>query len=356
MKRTFKGFLAFTAIIGAFFTALPAMAATYPNQADAVTLGNAINNNTQAQRNVGSNNSTIALYLPRMFDCQPVYTVAADAMDALIGYVAGGGTDVNVKNGYIDQVNQALAAGKSCAGITARPAIDTFNANGVKYTNVGWATSTFVNQIVTTTNNMPTALRANLLAAYAAGAGWKFYIYRTPEDFQKSPLYTSLGVTPAQFLQYRSHPAATIAGANVQIFFQYSYPSTTSTQLESFVTSTNPTATVAHENEHIKDIRLSLVSKNDSGFIAAYNAGVTAYNNDPAHNTKIGDAFVADPVIGRSELFAELAAYWDTTPPHWAVSGVTSNMSSKLYSSADVLRYFSSAWTYFQQKRNAGTW
>jgi|GEM_PF-1028670 len=216
--KAFK-LLSATALVAALLSfATSANAQTYPVQAEAISLKNAINNNAQAGRNLGSNNTTIATYLPRMFACQPVYTVAKNAMDAEIAYVAGGGTDVTIRNAYISQVNSALAGGDTCAGITTRSPAESFNANGVKYTNTGWPSSPFVNAVITTTNNMPPPLRAKLVSAF--NAGWKFYIYRTPDDFKNSPLYTSLAVTPSEYNQIRNHAASEHVNDLRQIFFR----------------------------------------------------------------------------------------------------------------------------------------
>ena len=137
-----------------------------------------------------------------------------------------------------------------------------------------------------------------------------------------------------------------------QVFFENFYTSPTGNQLVAFTTAQNATATIAHENEHINDDRLGKPSSNDAGFNTAYLAGVAAYNAAAGHDPDIGANFLG--TSGKAELFAELGAYWDTS--HWGVTGVTPAMSSKAYTSSEVLTYFSSAWTYFQNKKTAGTW
>lgn len=351
------------ALVAALTTfASAASAQTYPIVSEAISLKNAINNNTQAGRNLGNNNTVIATYLPRMYACQPVYTVAKNAMDAEIAYIAGGGTNVTIRNNYISQVNSALAGGDSCSGITTRTPAESFNANGIKYTNVGWPSNSLVSAVITTTNNFPPNLRARHVAAF--NAGWKFYIFRTPDDFRSSALYTTLGTTTAQFNAVKLRSAATVdTGANkAQIFFEKFYDLSGGLNY-SFVTSSNrPTATIVHETEHVNDDRIGAlmsppkvdVSSTDAAFIAAYNTGVARYNAAPAgKDTDIGDNLVTN-ANGKAELWAELATYWDTG--HWSVSGVSAQMSGALYTSADVLLYFPEAWTLMQNKKSSNTW
>lgn len=353
MKRTVQCLLAAAGLAFMSLGAIsPAQAATYPNAAEAITLKNAINNNTVAGRNVGNNNTTIATYLPRMADCKPVFQVAVNSMNAEIAYIAGGGTDTVRINAYRSQVNSALDGGTACSQPAQRPAGDVFNANGVKFTNTGWPTLTFVNAVVTTSNNFPANLRARQVAAY--NAGWRFYIFRTPDDFKASALYTSMGITQAEYDGLKVRSAATSGIDKVQIIFQNFY-TVGGDQLVPF-TANKPTYVETHEMEHVNDFRLGSPSSNDAGFVAAYNLGVQRYNAATTKDQRIGDNFVTNPqgvASGRSELFAELATYWDTG--HWSVSGVPADMAG-LYSSPQVLNFFSEAWTYMQQKKQAGTW
>lgn len=344
--KAFKLFSA--ASIVALFLFTPTVSAALPNAAEAITLRNAINNNTQAGRNLGNNNTIIATYLPRMGDCKPVYTIAKNAMEQEIAYIAGGGTNVTVRNAYISQVNSALSGGTACAQ-TPRTPPEIFNANGVKYINNGYPSNSFANAIVTTSNNMPPALRAKLVAAYKAG--WTFYVFRTPDDFRAT---LGAGLTQAQYNDLKVVQAATFdPPAKVQIFFEYFYNPNGNKQLVKF-TAYNPTATVAHEVEHINDIQLNMPSVNNAGFNTAYLQGVARYNAAGAgKNRNIGAEFITDP-HGKSELFAELGAYWDTL--HWSVSGVKPAMSSTFYTPAQVIQFFPEAWTYFQAKKTAKTW
>lgn len=350
MKRTIKSLLAAAGMTAAFFTAIPAMAATYPNAAEAVTLKNAINNNTIAGHNVGNNNTTIAFYLPRMFDCQPVYQMAVNAMNAEFTYIAGGGSNAAIINGFRSQVNSALAGGDNCSQPSLRPAGDVFNANGVKYTNVGWPSLTFINPVILTSNNFPPNLRAAQVAAY--NSGFKFYIYRTPDDFKASPLYATLHVTQTEYDALKVRSAFTLYNEKVQVLFQNFY-NISGTTLVPF-TVFPATAVITHETEHVNDARLGTPSLNDSGFVAAYNLGVARYNAAPAtKDPDIGLSFVTNS-NGKSELFTELATYWDTG--HWSVSGVSAQMSGVDYSAAEVLSFFPEAWAYMQAKKQSGAW
>lgn len=140
------------------------------------SLKNAINNNTVAIAYLPGNSAIISTLLPKMGDCTAVFTVAKNNMDAEISYYAGGGRDVPTLNNYRAQVNSALAGGTACAVPPQTPG-DVFNANGVKYTNIGYPSNSFVTALITTTNNMPSNLKTRLAAAY--NAGWRFYIFRT---------------------------------------------------------------------------------------------------------------------------------------------------------------------------------
>ncbi len=355
----FKKLLGAAALASLSFSfAAQAQTATYPVVAEAISLRQAINNNTQAGQNLGNNNTTIATYLPRMYACQPVYTIAKNAMDAEIAYVAGGGTDVTIRNNYISQVNSALAGGDACAGITTRTPAESFNANGIKYTNIGWPSNTFVNAVITTTNNFPPNLRARHVAAF--NAGWKFYIFRSPDDFKNSTLYTTLGVTTAEYNALKIRGAFALTNVEkTQVFFEKFYDPNGG--LTGSFVNYHPTATIVHETEHVNDRRIGSllspakpdVSNSDAGFIKAYNLGkarvLAASNVNPA----LKENFVTNP-NGKSELFAELATYWDTG--HWAVSGVSAQMAGTLYSAADVLFYFSEAQTYMVGKKKSNTW
>lgn len=286
-----------------------------------------------------------------MGDCTAVFTIAKNNMDAEISYYTGGGRDTTTLNAYRSQVFSALNGGTACAIPPQTPG-DIFNANGVKYTNIGYPSNSFANAVVITTNNMPPNLRARLVAAY--NAGWRFYVFRTPDDFKASALYSTLKVTSAEYEQIRNHGALTTNNPiPVEFFFENYYTTPTGKTLDSFVNTQNATATIAHEVEHINDLRSGVPSSNDAQFVAAYNAGVAAYNADTSHNPAIGANFVSNP-NGKSELFAELGAYYDTS--HWGVSGVTPAMSSKSYTPAQVLKYFSSAWTIMQTRKASNTW
>ncbi len=356
--KAFKLFTA-AALAAALMTfASAASAQTYPIVAEAVSLKNAINNNAQAGRNLGSNNTTIATYLPRMYACQPVYTIAKNAMDAEIAYVAGGGTDVVVRNNYISQVNSALAGGDSCAGITTRTPAESFNANGIKYTNGGWPSNSFVSAVITTTNNFPPNLRTRHVGAF--NAGWKFYIFRSPDDFKNSTLYTTLAVTPTEYDALKVRGAFTLTNVEkTQVFFEKFYDPAGG--LNGSFTSGHPTATIAHETEHVNDNRIGSlltpakpnVSNSDAGFINAYNLGKARVLAASGVNPDLKENFVTN-VNGKNELFAELATYWDTG--HWSVSGVSAQMSGTLYSASDVLFYFSEAQTYMTGKKTSNTW
>lgn len=193
----------------------------------------------------------------------------------------------------------------------------------------------------------------------AFNAGWKFYIYRTPDEFKASPLYATLAVTPTDFAAIRVHSAFTLgAPYNTQVLFQQFYygppiNGQPTNQLRNF-TDFNPTATITHETEHVNDNRLGRPSSNNAAFVTAYNQGVARFNAASAgKDLDIRDNFITNP-NGKSELFAELATYWDTG--HWSVSGVSAQMSATNYSPAEVILYFSEAWTLMQANKGSNTW
>lgn len=367
--KAFKLFsaAALTAALLSFASA--ASAQTYPNAAEAITLSNAINNNTVAIRNLGNNNAQIAYYLPRMAVCIPPYTTAKNNMDAEIAYYAGGGRDVAVLNGYRAQVGNALLAGRACA--QEHTPSEVFAANGVKYTIYGYPSNTFINTVKTRVNNMPAVLKAKVAAAAVpgagAGVGWKFYLIRSLDDLAASPLASLPGMTPARIAEYRTLGAFTDRIFKIQVFFETYNPYYDSVNVNnphnkdvySVLTGTNISAAVAHENEHLNDVRLNRPSQ-AAAFTNAYNAGVAAYNAAGASkDPDIARNFIRDATHGgtatsKEELFAELAAYWDTA--HWGVTGQTATMSSKAYLPTDVVRYFSAAWTLMQNNKMAGTW
>lgn len=360
MKRI-KLFAALAAVTTLLSLSSTANAATYPIPAEAVTLKNAISNNAVAGSNQGNNNNTIAFYLPRMADCQPIYAQAKAAMDAELAYVASGGSNTQIRNNYISQVNSALAGGDVCAGITSpRTPTESFNANGIKYTNGGWPSNSFVSAVITTTNNFPPNMRARHVAAF--NLGWKFYIFRSPDDFKASTLYTTLNITQAEYDMLKVRGAFTLTNVEkVQVFFEKFYDPAGG--LTTTFVSGHPTASITHETEHVNDARMgdvmtpqkADVSSTDSGFINAYNLGVARYNADTSANKNVdlGTNFVTNP-NGKAELFAELATYWDTG--HWSVGGVSAQMAGVLYTPAEVLMYFPEAQAYMVSKKTSNTW
>lgn len=353
------GTAALAAVVFTFASA--ANAQTYPNSAQAISLKNAINNNSQAMRDLPGNSATITTYLPLMGICQPPFTTAKTQMEGELAYVAGGGTNVTIINGYISQVNNALAAATAC--FVEHTPVEVFSANAVKYSIYGFPSNSYISTVTTRINNMPAALKAKVLAA--STAGWKFYIIRSADDFAASPLASLPGVTSTYINNIRKVGAFTDKNLKIQVFFEAYNPYWTTpagnqnNYQYSVLSGTNISAAVAHENEHLNDFRLGSPSQL-TAFTNAYNAGVTAYNAAPASkDPDIAVNFIRNTANGgapvsKEELFAELAAYWDTA--HWGVGGQTASMASKAYLPADVVTYFSAAWTLMQTNKGNGTW
>jgi hypothetical protein len=241
----------------------------------------------------------------------------------------------------------------SCS-TTAISAPFVLSANKTSYNaSYGAPSAAFATRTVSDTNYFPTFLKAQI--AKAAAAGWKFYIMKTPDAFQASPVYTTLKITPTEYSTLKGRPALTDAPDKVQIFFEYFYPN--GGALKSSVAITNWEGDVAHESEHINDSLLGNPSQNDPTFTAAYAAGVTAFNaaGGPTVDPDINSEFIANgTVTGEKELFAELGAYYDTG--HWGTTGVSAQFGGVYKNPAHILTYWKNAWAYVQSQKAAGKW
>lgn len=213
------------------------------------------------------------------------------------------------------------------------------STTGRKFELYGVATS-FISTIINAYDALPASLRATVMTSpyYRGIIAWDPDVLR---DLELNYPYNA-----NDHADVRAHAAVTDSLLPRQMFF-FNYFQPTGTGTFSYLPMTAnyiPVGVVAHEAEHINQMRHNDPAVNDAAFSSAYTSEIAAVRALPANNPAKADLLAAFDGAPR-ELFSEIGSIVDT-----------GNVSINHITKAWVQTYFPNSYARFVAQRNANNW